>query len=72
MHTYQGQYHVMAFCRRANTTGSDKFQARADIYHLSDKTPTHCIRNHEHFPTRDGAKIEALKAGVSWVCRRGR
>ena len=61
MQAFVGDYWVVTFCRHSSTPlgAETDWQARADVYHLNEKTPTHCILS-----------SIALNKGVTWA--RGR
>lgn len=64
MHAYEGQYHVVTYSRQVQ---SGEYQARADIYHLSDKEPSHCVYPSGLFASKDCAKSSALRRGLAWA-----
>ena len=72
MQAFVGDYWVVTFCRHSRTpVGAEtEWQARADVYHLNEKTPTHCILSQTGFASCEAAKFIALNKGVTWA--RGR
>ena len=72
MQAFVGDYWVVTFCRHSSTpVGAEtEWQARADVYHLNEKTPTHCILSRTGFASCEAAKFIALNKGVTWA--RGR